>query len=166
MKELKKKKKQLAKKRKELDKRVDQWIETSERTFTFACYARVRFKEGSLLDKRVILQTIGSHLLLKDKKLTLTVPKPFKVIGRSKIEVDQLLAKFEPQERDVLTPQIAALFDQSPTLRRGWDSNPQAPCGTTVFETVRITIPCTSPWRPRRESNSQSQPPQGRALSS
>src|SRR3989338_3522389 len=33
-----------------------------------------------------------------------------------------------------------------PNWRRGWDSNPQAPCGATVFETVRIAVPCTSPF--------------------
>lgn len=50
--------------------RTENWLELAEKTFDFACHARSRFQNGTLEDKRIILQTIGgSNLVLKDKQL-------------------------------------------------------------------------------------------------
>lgn len=50
--------------------RAEEWIELTENTFHFACYASYWFEYGSLQDKKIILQTMGgSNLTLKDKKL-------------------------------------------------------------------------------------------------
>jgi hypothetical protein len=85
------------------DRRVDEWIKLSEATFEFACYARCHFQHRDNKTKRLILQTIGANYLLKDKKLLLDVPKPFKVIENMKIEVDKTLEMLEPVEKFVLT---------------------------------------------------------------
>jgi len=64
------------------DQRADNWLETAERVFIFAHYARGWFKEGGIKTKKIILQTIGSHLTLKDKKLTIEPVGPFLVLAK------------------------------------------------------------------------------------
>ena len=129
---LQKEKAQLDQQQQNLSKRVDQWVELSQKTFKFACYARYWFEKGLLQDKRIILQTIGSNFLLKDKILEIDIPKPFKSIIRAKVEVDNILAKFEPQEKVDLTAQLATVFAENSTLRRRRDSNPRETCASEV----------------------------------
>ncbi|MBI3954991.1 hypothetical protein HY338_00980 [Candidatus Gottesmanbacteria bacterium] len=125
MMDLQKEKKNLEQQKKTLGERVEKWEKLSRETYNFACYARYHFHYGTIQEKREILQTIGSNFFLEDKKLYLDIPKPQIVMERSKKEVDQILSSFEPEKKQVLTPQITALFDQSSTLRRRWDSNPR-----------------------------------------
>ena len=49
--------------------RAEKWLESSEKTFEFACTARTRFAEGNFQTKKEILAAIGSNLILKDKIL-------------------------------------------------------------------------------------------------
>lgn len=50
-------------------KEIEQWLELSERTFNFACYARYWFEHGDNTTKRSILGCLGSNLVLKDQKI-------------------------------------------------------------------------------------------------
>jgi len=88
MKELQKKKKQIEKNKNNLGKRVNRWVTLSEDTFNFACYPRVWFDQRGIKDKKIILQTIGSNLILGEKKSHLTIPKPFIKIKKAKTEVE------------------------------------------------------------------------------
>ena len=137
---LKKEKKQLEGQMKVLGERVDQWEELSMKTFQFARYAKYHFENGTLMDKRIILQTIGSNFILENRKLRLNIPKPYIVIENSKPEVNKILSMLELDENAVLTPRLAHAFDQSPILRRGWDSNPRLCCHNDGFQDH-----CTSP---------------------
>lgn len=76
---------------KTLGERVDQWEELSIKTFQFARYARYHFEQGTLMDKRIILQTIGSNFILENKTLRLTIPKPYKVIEKGKTRSEESL---------------------------------------------------------------------------
>ncbi len=58
------------------------WLELSKNSFTFASRARNSFINGSLIEKRQILNSIGSNFLLKDRKLSLGLQKPFFIIGK------------------------------------------------------------------------------------
>lgn len=87
MTEINKEKKQLEDQMKTLDERVDQWEELSIKTFEFAYYARYHFEHGTLMDKMIILQTIGLNFLIENKTLRLTIPKPYKDIEKAKPEV-------------------------------------------------------------------------------
>ncbi len=69
------------------------------------------------MDKRIILQTIGSNFILENRKLRLNIPKPYIVIENSKPEVNKILSMLELDENAVLTPRLAHAFDQSPILR-------------------------------------------------
>ena len=59
---------------------ADRWFELVERTLRFAQTARNRFAAGSVDEKRLILETVGSNLLLKDKTLQFEPVAPFKYL--------------------------------------------------------------------------------------
>lgn len=105
-------------------KRADEWLELSQKIFNFVCYARLRFQRGTLHEKKEILATIGSNLVLKDKILSLTVPEPFIALQEAKVETDRIVARSKHKEKIDITAQMMYLYQQNDTLRRGWDSNP------------------------------------------
>lgn len=76
--------------------RADKWLELSEKTFEFACYARTIFQEGDLHTKKQILEAIGSNLLLKDKTLNIQAQKPFLLIEHVVQGVKAESRRFEP----------------------------------------------------------------------
>lgn len=57
--------------------RSDRWIEAATTTVRFSHELRERFQRGSIEDKRIILETVGSNLILRDMKLRLEPVKPF-----------------------------------------------------------------------------------------
>jgi len=59
---------------------ADRWFELVENTLRFAQVARSRFREGSPDKKRLILETVGSNLSLKDKTLRFEPGAPFKYL--------------------------------------------------------------------------------------
>ena len=63
--------------------RVEHWLKLSEQTFRFACDVRKRFASGNTQVKKAIISAIGSNLILKGNKLSIssqkTVPHPGKV---------------------------------------------------------------------------------------
>ncbi len=67
-------------------------IELTEKLIIFANFAMRIFQKGTLKEKREILQGIGSNFLLKDKKLSIQVEKPFLILqngleaGRKEID--------------------------------------------------------------------------------
>jgi len=65
---------------------------------------------------RKILQTIGSNLLLKDKKLLIDLPKPYKLIEEQKNEVDKTLKMLEPQKESDIKTQTYQLYASNPRL--------------------------------------------------
>lgn len=124
MRQLKKKKKDLENKKNDFGERVNQWLDLSIKTFDFACYARVHFQNAETLrEKKEILSTIGSNLILQDKILRLSVPKPFIAIRKAKETNDEIVARLEPHDKVDLTSQLEALYSQNPSLLRDMDSN-------------------------------------------
>jgi len=57
-------------------------IDLAKETFIFAAEALSRYQNGTLEDKRSILQNLGSNFFLKDKILTIQAKKPFHIIER------------------------------------------------------------------------------------
>jgi len=58
---------------KDTDKRVDNWLERAEEALIFAQNAKLAFENGTLQRKREILNTLGSNLLLIDRKLRINL---------------------------------------------------------------------------------------------
>lgn len=56
----------------ETENRAEKWLELTEKTFTFACYARKEFITGGLDKKREIFSALGENFLVKDKKTHIT----------------------------------------------------------------------------------------------
>ena len=56
----------------ETESRAEKWLELTEKTFNFACYARKEFLIGDLNKKREMLSALGQNFLLKDKKIHIT----------------------------------------------------------------------------------------------
>ncbi|HEU0050052.1 MAG TPA: recombinase family protein, partial [Nitrososphaera sp.] len=77
--------------------RVEQWLKLAERTFEFVCSARDRFAQGDFQIKKEILATIGSNLVLKDKKLFVEAKKPFLILETSLARVGTPERAFEPE---------------------------------------------------------------------
>jgi site-specific DNA recombinase len=63
------KKKAIKKQIDSYDRRVDNWLELTERAFNFLAFARNSFINGTTTDKRVILQTLGANITLLDGKI-------------------------------------------------------------------------------------------------
>ena len=71
--------------------------ELTEITFSFAAKAKDRFQNGSLEDKRAILQGLGSNLSLKDKKLFIQVEEPLILIEEGMKKLNDEIRTLEPQ---------------------------------------------------------------------
>ena len=106
------------------DTRINKWLDLSEKTFNFACYARYWFEKGTLKDKTQILATLGSNLTIKDRKLCIGGEKPFYLIERGRDEVNEILEKFEPKKKVDLTIDSPVFASVSSTWLGDRDSNP------------------------------------------
>lgn len=60
--------------------RATKWLELSEKVFLFANQAKKQFENGSLKEKREILQNLGSNFVLKDGKLHIQLEKPYRIL--------------------------------------------------------------------------------------
>ena len=53
------------------EKRAENWLELTEKTFYFATYARSKFMKASLQEKRELLLGLGQNIIIQDEKLSL-----------------------------------------------------------------------------------------------
>ncbi len=81
--------------------RVEQWLKLSEQTFEFACTVQKRFAEGDPKAKKEILATIGSNLILKDKKLIIEARKPFFILENTLLPGKPVASPIEPEKTKV-----------------------------------------------------------------
>lgn len=88
---------------------MEEWVQLSEKTFNFARYAQTWFTKGDLDTKRAIFACLGSHLVLKDKKVIITLKKPFQLLvdGLSKVQAE--LDRLEP----IKMPENSFKFNES-----------------------------------------------------
>lgn len=105
---------------------VEEWVELSERTFNFACYARAWFKNGDMETKRAIFSALGSHLVLKDRKIAVNLHSCFKVIADKRDSVENELVEVRTSENIDGKRQIADFAAKCPILRGRWDLNPRS----------------------------------------
>ena len=89
---------QLQEKLQDAEHRADNWQDLAERTFLFAHHAADWFQQGSLEDKKVILQTLGSNFILKNKKLRIQAQKPFRIIEEGLKAMEAYKARLEPSK--------------------------------------------------------------------
>ncbi|MCX6154101.1 MAG: hypothetical protein NT007_08075 [Candidatus Kapabacteria bacterium] len=108
------------------NRRVDDWMETAEQFFNFAEKAASVFrdKNTSLKLKGNILNYLGSNLSLFDKKLSISVEKPFfKVqeigqwVSKEKIRFEPLKIREYYTKKEGVNPQISTLLPRLELVR-------------------------------------------------
>ena len=97
--------------------RVERWLSDAEKTFELACYAREWFAKGSPQEKSRILQSLGSNLTLKDKKLYIQLKKPLFLIERVSKGLPQIKGAFEPTNKGQNERELEQLYSKNPILR-------------------------------------------------
>ncbi len=75
---------------------ITYYLKHAKLRFNFARYARIWFAKGDTETKRAIFACLGSHLIIKDRKLALTIKKPFKFIFEGLPKAEEELARLEP----------------------------------------------------------------------
>jgi hypothetical protein len=76
--------------------RVEQQLKLSEQTFEFACTAQERFAKGDPKTKKEILTTIGSNLILMDKKLLIEARKMYFHLEKALSPANPVISPIEP----------------------------------------------------------------------
>jgi DNA invertase Pin-like site-specific DNA recombinase len=80
---------------------VEQPFKLSEQTFEFACMVQERFAKGDTKTRKTILDTIGSNLILKDKKLLIEARKPFFILENMLSPEKPPIPPIEPETNEV-----------------------------------------------------------------
>ncbi len=103
----------------------DSWLETAEKTFVFARNARYWFAQGDKIQKRAIIQALGSNLILKDRKLHLDLQKPLQYIQEAKIMIESSNENSEPADSMLIKGETSTLDFENLVGGDRRDSNPQ-----------------------------------------
>jgi len=104
-------------------KEIEQWVELSEKTFNFACYARVWFEKGDNATKRSILGCLGSNLVLKDKKINVQLHPFFLSVLENKKSLSVEDASARTSEKLYPKRQKGTFVPSRPTGLRDQGSN-------------------------------------------
>lgn len=110
-----------------IDHQQDKWLQLSEKTFNFARYAIHWFEEAKnkndLQGQREILSTLGSNIILKDKKLSISAPEPFEELKKCITEIPEAFERLEPEIMLAKPRQKAPLDALRTRWLRSQDSN-------------------------------------------
>lgn len=96
-----------------IDKRVDDWIKTAENTLNFAEKARTEFENGNLEKRKLILVSLGSNHILKDRILSIQTEKPLLVLQEAASEVRAINGRLEPAKMPQNKGEINELYANS-----------------------------------------------------
>jgi site-specific DNA recombinase len=109
----------LEEKKKEAGLRISHWIKLTEESFNLACYAKYRFENGSVQEKRELLYSLGSNLTLNNKTLSINLQKPLYFLEQTLSEVEEISGMFEPAKKGVTEAQMEDFYSKNPTLLPG-----------------------------------------------
>ncbi len=96
--------------------RIDKWFKIGEKTFNLVRYATYWFNNGSPEEKAQILKSLGSNLILKDKKLVIQLKTPFIEIGNIVNKVPEAKAGFEPKKNGLNEAKLHEFFSKNPIV--------------------------------------------------
>ena len=95
----------------DVGQRMEQQLKLTEKTFEFAWAVQERFANGDPKTKKEILMSMGSNLILKDKKLIIEARKPFVILGNLLAPETSVISLIEPEITKVTQGQnIPSLF--------------------------------------------------------
>jgi uncharacterized CHY-type Zn-finger protein len=90
-------------------------LETAERVFNFCAFALRHFNTDDLQKKRAIFSTIGSNMVLKDRKVTIERLHPYLLIENEVKAQKSLYATLEPEKEGYTERRKAAFAASLPT---------------------------------------------------
>ncbi len=112
---------------KDTDKRIENWLEVAERGFNFAEKASSIFtntEDINILEaKKEIFATLGSNLILKDRKLFISWDKLLFPIKSMALEVCEIKERLEPTKKPINTRDMGEIYSNNPRLLPNKDSN-------------------------------------------
>lgn len=106
------------------ENRAKEWIDLTEKTFNFACFARSNFEVGDIQTKKEVLNALGQNYTLKDKKLFILPNewlKPIinkKELVNSKINWLELEENLDPQRQKDAFASLSPILRERPDLNR------------------------------------------------
>ena len=80
------------------ENRAATWLELTEKTFNFACYARKAFDLGNIQQKREIFTSLGQNFVLTDKKVLISPSDWLIPIEKAYPELEAELNRLELEE--------------------------------------------------------------------
>lgn len=98
-----------------MDTHVTEWSNLAIRTFDLVKNIKERFTNGSIEQRKTILRVIGSNLIVKDKKIDITIRNPFEYIQEAVKELNDN-ERLEPNDLPVISIQSAFLYPQKNVL--------------------------------------------------
>ncbi len=133
------------------DQRMLQVAHDINETFEFATLAQQRFAAADLKTKRKMAMDLGTHLILKDKKVLFDNPFPIFKLKEIKKEVPSVAITPAPENYALESTKMEAYWASIPTLLRGRESHPvwkimSLPCGFTLPRISRNLFIITSEY--------------------
>ncbi len=86
-------------------KEIENWVELTEKTFNFACYAKTWFQRGDESSQRIILSSLASNLFIKDREMALELHPYFKAIVENKNEAEKEIRNLRTSEKGSIKAQ-------------------------------------------------------------
>jgi hypothetical protein len=80
------------------ENRAEKWLELTDKTFNFACYARENFNSGTLEKKREIFAALGWNFSIKDKIVSIKANDWFVPIEKAYPELEAEYRRLELQK--------------------------------------------------------------------
>jgi hypothetical protein len=97
------------------DKGVDDWLATADKYFSFAANAKQKFENGTSDEIRELLTLLGSDLLLKQGKLSVSLAEPLIVIEKLAPGARLINERFGPVENAEDIKELRTLYAQNST---------------------------------------------------
>lgn len=114
-------------------RRIEEWVDWAENSFSFAAAARVWFENGSPEQRRAIFSSLSrSNLTLKDRELSISLRNPLDLYAAIATKYPTTRVMLEPENNGLVKGQLLPFAADVPNLRRGRDSNSRG-CYTWRF---------------------------------
>jgi hypothetical protein len=97
------------------DKGVDDWLTTADKYFSFAANAKRKFQNGTSDEIRELLTLLGSDLLLKQGKLSVSLAEPLIVIEKLAPGARLINERFGPAKNAEDIKELRTLYAQNST---------------------------------------------------
>jgi site-specific DNA recombinase len=103
---------------------VEKSLENADEMLTFVEDAKFKFETGGLEARKRILATLGSNLILKNRKLTIDMDNTLVPMKNTARAVATIHKKLEPLKKQMKQGDFERLYAKNPRVLGGRDSNP------------------------------------------